>query len=149
MDRKPRHRVSIRGLRRGLGIERTRLSSLLLCTLEAEEAPAGQLAVTMVSDGTMRRINREYRGVDGTTDVLSFSYVGEPHAGGVLGEVFVSPGIAAKQAREARRALAEEVAQLSVHGALHVLGWEHDTPVKRRRMLSRQERYVDRYFRRA
>ncbi len=136
-------------MRRGLGIERTRLSSLLLATLEAEAAPEGQLAVTLVSDGTMRRINREYRGIDGTTDVLSFSYVHEPHAGGVLGEVFVSPVAAARQAREAKRALAEEVAHLSVHGALHVLGHDHDTPVKRRRMLSRQERYVRRYFRRA
>jgi probable rRNA maturation factor len=149
LDRTPRHQIAIRGLRRDLGIERTRLSSLLRATLQAEAAPEGQLSVTLVSDRTMRRINRDYRGVDGTTDVLSFSYVDEPHAGGVLGEVFVSPRIARQQARESRRAVAVEVAHLSVHGALHVLGWDHDTPGKRRRMLTRQERYVNRYFRRA
>jgi len=90
----------------------------------------------------MRRLNRDYRGIDGTTDVLSFGYLDEPHAGGVLGEVFVSPAAAAAQARTAGCPLREEVARLSVHGTLHVLGWDHDTAPRRRRMLRRQERYV-------
>jgi probable rRNA maturation factor len=95
----------------------------------------------------MRRLNRDYRGIDDTTDVLSFSYVGEPHAADVLGEIFVSPAVADRQARTAGCAVAEEVARLSVHGALHVLGYDHDTPAARRRMLRRQERYLDRFFR--
>ena len=118
-----------------------------MSTLDAEDAPSGALALALVSDRTMRRLNRDYRGIDGTTDVLSFSYVDEPHAGGVLGEIFVSPAVADRQAREAGRPMAEEVARLSVHGALHVLGYDHDTPAKRRRMLGRQERYVARFFR--
>jgi probable rRNA maturation factor len=142
-----RHQIAIRGLKRDLGIDRARLSALLHATLEAEGAPAGQLALSLISDRTMRRINRDYRGIDATTDVLSFSYVGEPHSAGVLGEVFVSPGVAARQAREVGCRLSEEVARLSVHGTLHVLGWDHDTGAKRRRMLGRQERYLDRFFR--
>ena len=145
----PRHDVAIRGLTRDLGVDRARLARLLVSTLDAERAPSGELALALVSDRTMRRLNRDYRGIDGTTDVLSFSYVDEPHAGGVLGEVFVSPAVADRQAREAGRPVAEELARLSVHGALHVLGYDHDTPAKRRRMLSRQERYVDRFFRAA
>jgi probable rRNA maturation factor len=119
---------------------------LLATALDAEGAPQGELAVALVSDRTMRRLNRDYRGIDGTTDVLSFSYVDEPHAGGVLGEIFVSPAVARRQAREAGCAPAEEVVRLSVHGALHVLGYDHETPRSRRRMLSRQKRYVERYF---
>ena len=138
--------IAIRGLRRDFGVDRARLTSLLAATLAGEQAPPGELALTIVSDGTMRRINREYRGIDATTDVLSFSYVGEPHAGGLLGEVFVSPGVAARQAREAGCGLPEELARVAVHGVLHVLGWDHDTPAARRRMLTRQERYVARYF---
>jgi probable rRNA maturation factor len=144
---KRRHAVAIRGLSRALGIERARLARLLIATLDAERAPEGEIALALVSDRIMRRLNRDYRGIDGTTDVLSFSYVDEPHAGDVLGEIFVSPEVAGRQAREAGCAVAEEVARLSVHGALHVLGYHHDTPVARRRMLSRQKRYVERYFR--
>jgi probable rRNA maturation factor len=138
--------VAIRGLRRDLGIDRTRLLNLLVATLEGEGAPAGELALALVSDGTMRRLNRDHRGVDATTDVLSFSYLGEPYSGGVLGEVFVSPAVAARQAREAGCPLPEELARLSVHGTLHVLGLDHDTVPRRRRMLGRQERYVGRFF---
>ena len=139
--------MAIRGLSRELGLDRARLARLLVSTLDAERAPAGDLALSLVSDRTMRRLNRDYLGIDSPTDVLSFSYVDEPHAGGVLGEVFVSPAVANRQAREAGCAVAEEVARLSVHGTLHVLGYDHETPATRRRMLSRQERYVDRFFR--
>ena len=92
----------------------------------------------------MRRINREFRDHDESTDVLSFSYVGEPHAGGVLGEIYVSVKVAERQAAEAGCSLAEEVARLALHGMLHVLGWTHDTTVDRRRMLGRQDRYLRR-----
>lgn len=95
----------------------------------------------------MGRLNREYRGVDGTTDVLSFSYLEEPHAGGVLGEIYVSPAVAGRQADEAGCPVAEEITRLALHGLLHVLGWLHDTPRDRRRMLGRQERYLDRFWR--
>lgn len=127
-------------------MDRSRLRNLLQGTLEGERAPAGELSLALIGDRTMRRINRDYRGIDRTTDVLSFSYVDEPHSGGVLGEVFVSPAVAGKQAREAGCGLDEEIARLSVHGTLHVLGWDHGTADTRRRMLRRQESYVKRLF---
>jgi probable rRNA maturation factor len=133
-------------LRSTLGVDRSRLRNLLQGTLEGERAPAGELSLALIGDRTMRRINRDYRGIDRTTDVLSFSYVDEPHSGGVLGEVFVSPAVAGEQAREAGCGLDEEIARLSVHGTLHVLGWDHGTADTRRRMLRRQESYVKRLF---
>jgi probable rRNA maturation factor len=145
-DSRRRHAVAIRGLTRKLGIPRERLTHLLLATLAGERAPEGEISLALVSERTMRRLNREYRGIDDPTDVLSFSYVGQPHADHVLGEIFVSPSVARRQARESGCGLAEEVALLSVHGALHVLGYDHETPAARRRMLSRQRRYVDAYF---
>jgi probable rRNA maturation factor len=120
----------------------------LLDALAAERAPAGEMSLAFVGERTMRRLNRDYRGIDSSTDVLSFSYVDDPHAGEVLGEVFVSPEVAARQAREAGCPLREEVSRLALHGVLHVLGYEHDTPADRRRMLGRQERYLIRHFRR-
>ena len=128
-------------------MNRARLSELLQAALEAERAPGGGMSLAFVGDRTMRRINRDYRGVDGTTDVLSFSYVDEPHAGGVLGEIFISPEVAARQAVDAGCRISEEIARLSVHGLLHVLGYDHDTPRARRSMLRRQEQYLERHFR--
>src|SRR5262245_25157829 len=115
---------------------------MLRATLEAEHATDGDLAVAFVGDLTMRRLNRDFRGIDRTTDVLSFSYVDEPHAGGLLGEIFVSPSVARRQAEDAGCSIAEEVERLTVHGLLHVLGHDHDTPGTRRGMLRRQERYL-------
>jgi probable rRNA maturation factor len=128
-------------------VDRRRLGALLRGTLDGERAPDGELSLAFIGDRMMRRINRDYRGIDRTTDVLSFSYVGEPHAGGVLGEVYVSAAVAARQAEEAGCPLDEEIARLCVHGVLHILGWDHDSAPSRRRMLRRQERYVDRFFR--
>ena len=125
-----------------------RLRGLLLATLAAERAPSGEMSLAFIGERTMRRLNRDYRGIDGPTDVLSFSYVDDPHAGEVLGDVFLSPAVAARQAREAGCPFREEVARLALHGFLHVLGYEHDTAGDRKRMLGRQERYLVRHFRR-
>jgi probable rRNA maturation factor len=142
------YRVSIRGLKRELGVDRTRLRRTLAGALAAERAPeGGELSVALVGDRTMRRLNRDYRGIDRTTDVLSFSYLDEPHSGGVLGEIYVSPTVAERQAAEAGCPTAEEIARLALHGLLHVLGWMHDTARDRRRMIGRQERYLEKFWR--
>jgi probable rRNA maturation factor len=144
MQPPPTHRISIRGLGRTLGVNRRDLRGLLLDALSAERAPAGELALAFVSERVMRRINRDYRGRDETTDVLSFSYVDELHTGGLIGEVYVAPAVAERQAAAAGCSLAEELARLAVHGLLHILGYDHDSAAKRRRMFTRQERYLDR-----
>jgi probable rRNA maturation factor len=139
----------VRGLGKDLGVDRARLKTALLGTLEAERAPDGELSVALVGDRTMRRMNRDYRGIDRTTDVLSFSYVDDPHAGGMLGEIFVSPAVARRQAEESGCRAEEEIVRLALHGLLHVLGWDHGNPDDRRRMLRRQERLLDRHWRSA
>jgi probable rRNA maturation factor len=123
-------------------VDRRRLRELLLAVLAAERAPAGEIALLFIGERVMWRINREFRNRAESTDVLSFSYVDEPHAGGQLGEIFVSHVVAARQAREAGCPLPEEIARVAVHGLLHVLGWTHDTTADRRRMTTRQEKYV-------
>ena len=108
-------------------MDRARLGRLVERTLASEHAPDGELNVAFVGDRTMRRINRDFRSIDRTTDVLSFSYVEESHAGGVLGEIFVSPAVARSQAKGAGCPLEEEVSRLVLHGLLHVLGYDHET----------------------
>ena len=106
-------------------------------------APArarGEVTVVLVSDPVVRRLNRRFRGNDKPTDVLSFP--AEHHAGragypvpafpeGVprptyLGEIIISRGVAARQARAFGHTLATEVRILALHGLLHLLGYDHE-----------------------
>ncbi len=142
MKEPPSRSVSLRGLAREAPIPRARLKRLLLEVMAAERAPSGTLHVEFVTDEVMRRVNAGYRGKDATTDVLSFAYWNEPHAGDRLGEVLVSLAVARRQARAQAVPLAEEVARLALHGVLHVLGYDHETSRDYDRMIGLQERYL-------
>lgn len=144
MKEPPSRRITIQGLPRSAAIPRARLRRLLLDVLAAERAPQGTLHLEFVSDAVMRRVNAGYRGKDATTDVLSFDYRDEPHAGALLGEVMISLAVARKQSREHRVPLPEEVARLALHGLLHVLGYDHEGSARDHdRMIGLQERYMD------
>ena len=88
-------------------------------------APArarGTMTVAIVSDARVRALNREFRKKDKPTDVLSFP-AEEP---GYLGDVVISSGVAARQARAAGHSLATELRVLALHGLLHLLGYDHE-----------------------
>jgi probable rRNA maturation factor len=93
--------------------------------------PAGGAGVTVafVSDRTMRGLNRRWRGKSGTTDVLSFPSGQEEFErveGASLGDVVVSVEQAARQAAEHGLDFEGEVAQLILHGLLHLCGYDHE-----------------------
>lgn len=95
-------------------------------------APAGGAGVTVVfvSDRVMRGLNSRWRGKKGTTDVLSFpagSDEFEKAEGRTLGDVVISVERAAQQAAENGLEFGEEVAQLVLHGILHLCGYDHET----------------------
>jgi probable rRNA maturation factor len=83
----------------------------------------GELALVLAGDGLLRRLNREYRGKDKTTDVLSF-----PGDGGEagLGDIVISVAKAERNARRFGRSLPQELDVLALHGFLHVLGYDHE-----------------------
>ena len=87
------------------------------------------VTVAFVSDRTMRALNRRWRGRRGTTDVLSFP-AGQDEfeklAGETVGDVVVSVEQAARQATEHGLTFDEEVAQLILHGLLHLCGYDHE-----------------------
>jgi len=105
------------------------------------------LSLSLVGDAEMRTINREHRGKDRPTDVLSFAIDGEaPGAprrrGGperLLGDVVISVETARRQAVDYDATLQEEIYRLLIHGLLHAIGHDHVRPGERRAM-QREER---------
>ena len=88
-------------------------------------APArakGELAIAIVTDAHMRKLNRTYRRKDYATDVLSFP----SDAQGMLGDIVVARGVAERQADEHGHAFATELRILALHGLLHLIGYDHD-----------------------
>jgi probable rRNA maturation factor len=97
-----------------------------------------ELSLLVVGDRGIRRLNREWRGKDVATDVLSFPSAPEG-AGALLGDVVVSLDTAARVARAERRPVAEELDRYVVHGILHLLGMDHETPREARVMAARED----------
>ena len=81
--------------------------------------------IAFVSDNAIRQLNRQFRGVDKATDVLSFP-AGDEN-GSNLGDIAISVETAAVQAKENGLTFEEEVAQLILHGLLHLSGYDHET----------------------
>jgi probable rRNA maturation factor len=74
----------------------------------------------------MRTLNRRYRGMDRSTDVLAFPSSGSPE-GGFVGDIAISVPYAARQARRAGEPFGRELDRLLLHGFLHLLGYDHET----------------------
>ena len=122
----------------GAGIRRMAEHMLRALALESAE-----LSLVLCDDRVMRDLNRRYRRIDRTTDVLAFA-LGEgrsmPNTQVVwLGDIVISLPRAALQARAARKPEIAEVALLLAHGLLHLLGCDHRTVTEERRMRARTD----------
>jgi len=108
------------------------------------------VGVLFVGDARMRRLNREYRRKDRTTDVLAFAQRDATapcirHARPrLLGDVVISVPTAMAQAREGRRSVDEELVTLLIHGMLHLCGYDHERSETEARRMLRREKMVRR-----
>lgn len=84
----------------------------------------GELAVRIVDADEGRRLNREFRGKDYATNVLTFDYAASPV---VMADLVLCAPVVAREAKELRVTLAAHYAHLLVHGTLHAQGWDHET----------------------
>lgn len=109
--------------------------SALVTAVLAAEGVEGAVDVAFVGDADMAELNQRFRGVPGPTDVLSFpggvddgQWPEPPGADGAafLGDLLICPAVARMHAEEDGIALEEELARLLVHGALHLLGYDHE-----------------------
>ena len=128
----------------------TALAQRVVRKVLAAEGVAGkaEVSVVFVDDDYIRRLNRQHRGVDSPTDVLSFAMLeGEPLTGKeeelILGDVVVSLPAAQRQCSEYGHSFAREVAYLIAHGVLHLLGYDHQTAEQQRVMRAKEESVLE------
>lgn len=107
----------------GTRVPRHLIRRALCETLRREGHERAEFSVTFVGDAEITRLHEEYLGGDGVTDVLSFAL----HEGGEapFGDVYIGHAQAHRQAADAGAEPDEELVRLAVHGALHVLGYDH------------------------
>ena len=121
-------------------------------TLQAEGiAPPVEMGLVITSAEAVQQLNKTYRGKDEPTDVLAFYmlpqaeqeresfFVAPPDGVRHLGEVVISYTQAVQQAQEQKHSVEQELALLTVHGVLHLLGWDHEQPEERQRMRAKEE----------
>jgi len=143
----------------GITVDEPGLAALARYVLDAMRMhPLAELSVLLVDAGTMADLHQRWLGESGPTDVLAFPMdelrppppgsdradrAGEPGmAPGLLGDVVLCPEVAAKQAREARHPVADELELLCTHGILHLLGFDHADPDERATMFGLQDRLL-------
>lgn len=109
-------------------------------TRVAPRTARGEVAIALVSDARMRTLNRSYRGQDYATDVLSFvpDTAFEPQS--AIGDLVIATGVAKRQAREAAHPYQTELRVLALHGLLHLLGYDHESPDDHGRMKRAESR---------
>jgi probable rRNA maturation factor len=122
-------------------VDERALAALVADVLSREGCAEAEAAVLLVPADSMQALNREHRNVDAVTDVLAFGIDGrdELPAGlpRLLGDVVICPQVARAQALEAGHSPGRELAVLTVHGTLHLLGYDHADDAGE--MLARQE----------
>lgn len=134
-------------------LEESWLQSIVEDILVAEGTGSDvELSLVIASQERVQQLNRSYRGKDEPTDVLAFSMLPSEETPGAdfppfivppdgvlhLGEVIISYPQAVIQAEEHRHPIEREVTILTIHGVLHLLGYEHDKPELERQMRARE-----------
>ena len=111
--------------------------------------PLAELCVTAVDEDTMAELNHRWMEKDGPTDVLAFpmdelrpGLVNEEPEEGVLGDLVLCPDIAATQGETAGHGTEAEIELLTVHGILHLLGYDHAEPEEHAEMFGLQDRLL-------
>jgi probable rRNA maturation factor len=126
---------------RNSGVDARALKGAMRKLLASVDQRDAAISVTLVDDAAIRTLNREHRGKDKATDVLSFPL--EPEAFSherLLGDIVISIDTARRQAADYDAPLQRELERLMIHGLLHVLGHDHMEPDERAHMEAEERR---------
>jgi probable rRNA maturation factor len=115
-----------------------------------------ELAIVLVDEAAMEQLHLQWMGEPGPTDVLSFPMDelrpgrdGETSAEGILGDIVLCPMVAAAQAETAGHSVMAELSMLTIHGLLHLLGYDHAEPDEEKEMFGLQADILKKYSEKA
>ena len=127
--------------------EFARLASFTMSRMRVH--PEAELCLKLVDEPTITEFNERWMGKTGPTDVLSFpmdelrpGHDGEAEIEGILGDMLLCPQYAAAQAPTYSRTVDDEMHLLTIHGILHLLGYDHAEPDEEREMFGLQARLL-------
>lgn len=106
-------------------IARARVQRVAESVLRAERVTDAIVSVTFVAESEMASLNWRHLGHRGSTDVISFGFAAVAGRTDVVGDIYISPDVARRNATAHHAPVREELLRLVVHGVLHVLGYEH------------------------
>jgi probable rRNA maturation factor len=136
MEPPPKPNYLVINKQRKHSIDGTKVRKFLTTLVPALGAGRASFSVVFITDDLIRRYNRDYRGYDKPTDVLSFC--GD---NGYLGDILISSETAYNQARKSRTLSFEaNVKRLVLHGLLHLMGYDHETDRGEMRAIERRLR---------
>jgi probable rRNA maturation factor len=139
----------------GQSLDADRLVGLSRFVLERMRVhPLAELCIKAVDEDTMTGLNEKWMEGTGPTDVLAFpmdelrpGLVNEEPEEGILGDLMLCPTIAEQQATTAGHSTEAELELLTVHGILHLLGYDHAEPEEHREMFGLQDRLLEEWRR--
>ncbi|KYH12371.1 rRNA maturation factor [Neorickettsia sp. 179522] len=118
----------------------TLLQKAFECCLEAKKA---EFSVVLTDDEFMRALNKNYRGKDAPTNVLSFNYTNEQIGVGIIGEVILSFDRLVIEALENEIKFEDHLLHMFIHGVLHVLGYDHSSDEETLTMEKKEEEILE------
>ncbi len=118
--------------------------------LEIERVKNASCSIIIVDNNYIHKLNKEYRGIDRVTDVISFALEDDdsvliPNGIRLLGDIYISLDKAKDQAKEYGHSLKRELCFLAVHGIYHLLGYDHESEEDAKIMFKKQEEVLEYY----
>ena len=113
------------------------LEEVIVTAAELEGYSGGEVSIAFVSNQQIKELNNKYRDKNEATDVLSFPIDEE-----MLGDIIISAQRAAEQSKEYGHSLKRELAYLTVHGMLHLFGYDHHSAKEKDEMRQKEKRVL-------
>ena len=143
------HVVDVHAVGVRVPLARRQVAEISRMVLRAEKVRRARLSIAFVDNERITKLNREHLGHRGATDVISFAL--SDASEGLVGDIYIAPDVARRNAAEQGSPVRDELRRLVVHGVLHVIGYDHPEGTGRYQspMWMRQEQLVRRLVRRA
>ncbi len=135
-----RHKIEI-NQRVGKKIKKDWLSKIVKRTFGTVGVKDAAVSIAVLGDAEMKKLNKEWRGKNKVTDVLSFVYEAKP----LVGEIIICLPQAARQAKKCGHSAKEEVKMLLIHGLLHLAGYDHEKSLGEAERMEKLQNKLLRY----